>query len=136
MMRAGFAIGAAVAGLAALAACAPDGKVAGRALYDQYCASCHGAGGTGNGPAAAGLASKPADLTGISVRSGGSFPLVRVMSTIDGYTRRGDRASVMPELGAALQDGPMVRIATGGGISTPAPANLVALAEYLRTIQR
>jgi mono/diheme cytochrome c family protein len=33
---------------------------AGRALYQLYCASCHGTGGAGDGPVAAGLDPKPA----------------------------------------------------------------------------
>jgi mono/diheme cytochrome c family protein len=123
-------------GLLALAACAPDGRVAGRAFYDQYCVSCHGADGTGDGPAAEGLAKRPADLTRIAERNGGSFPMVKVMSQIDGYTRRNDYGSVMPELGAALQEGPTVMVETADGVRTPTPANLVALAEYLRGIQR
>ncbi len=32
-------------------------------LYEQHCAVCHGVSGYGDGPAAAGLAKKPADLT-------------------------------------------------------------------------
>lgn len=119
-----------------LAACAPERQVSGRALYDAYCLSCHGATGRGDGPAAAGLPHPPADLTGIAARNGGSFPMVRVMSVIDGYTRRGDRASVMPELGAALQEGPVILYDAGDGVATPTPANLVALAEYLRKLQR
>lgn len=35
----------------------------GEALYGQHCASCHGTAGKGDGPAAAGLAPPPADLT-------------------------------------------------------------------------
>lgn len=123
-------------GLLALSACAPDGRVAGRALFDQYCVSCHGKDGTGNGPAAEGLAKRPADLTRIAERNGGSFPMVRVMSVIDGYTRRNDHSSIMPELGLALQEGPTVMVETADGVRTPTPANLVALAEYLRGIQR
>jgi mono/diheme cytochrome c family protein len=123
------------AGLA-LAACAPERQVTGRALFDQYCVSCHGTEARGDGPAAAGLGKRPADLTGISARNGGTFPMVRVMSVIDGYTRRGDRTSVMPELGAALQEGPLVMLETGDGTSTPTPGNLVALAEYLRSLQK
>ncbi len=126
---------ATLAGLA-LVACAPQPQVAGRALYDQYCVSCHGADGRGDGPAAEGLARRPADLTGISARNGGTFPMVQVMSVIDGYTRRGDRSSVMPELGVALQEGPLVMLQTGDGVTTPTPGNLVALAEYLQSIQR
>jgi putative copper export protein/mono/diheme cytochrome c family protein len=37
--------------------------VRGQALYGPNCASCHGAGGVGDGPAAAGLRIRPADLT-------------------------------------------------------------------------
>lgn len=119
-----------------LAACAPERQVSGRALYQDYCVACHGASGRGDGPAAAGLPRRPADLTGIAARNGGVFPMVRVMSVIDGYTRRGDRASVMPELGVALQEGPVVLFDTGDGVATPTPAKLVALAEYLRTLQK
>ncbi|MET0850480.1 MAG: CopD family protein [Candidatus Rokuibacteriota bacterium] len=36
---------------------------AGRDLYAAHCATCHGAGGQGDGPGAAGLAKRPADLT-------------------------------------------------------------------------
>lgn len=136
MIRTGLSLGAALAAALTLGACAPDGQVAGRALFDQYCVSCHGADGSGNGPVAAGLTRKPADLTRITERNDGTFPMVRVMSQIDGYTRRNDRGSAMPELGAALQDGPLVMVETGQGVRTPTPANLVALAEYLRTIQR
>lgn len=35
----------------------------GRASYERHCAACHGAAGTGNGPAAASLLPPPADLT-------------------------------------------------------------------------
>jgi len=34
----------------------------GKALYDRQCATCHGAGGRGDGPSAGGFATKPADL--------------------------------------------------------------------------
>ncbi len=121
--------------MVAIAACTPEQQVSGRALYLDYCASCHGPGGKGDGPAAEGLANAPADLTGIAARNGGVFPMAQVMSTIDGYTRRGDRSSVMPELGIVLQEGPLVLVDTGDGIMTPTPVNLVALADYLATLQ-
>ena len=34
----------------------------GKELFDRQCATCHGAGGRGDGPSAAGFATKPADL--------------------------------------------------------------------------
>lgn len=131
------AILVAPAALAGIAACTrPAEPVTGRAIYQDYCVACHGDGGKGDGPAAAGLAKKPADLTRISARNGGTFPLVKVMSTIDGYTRRNDRGSKMPEMGPFFQEGPVVMVDTGQGVSTPTPERLVALAEYLRSLQR
>jgi mono/diheme cytochrome c family protein len=38
-------------------------REAGRAIYTQYCLSCHGASGRGDGPSAAGFGTKPADLS-------------------------------------------------------------------------
>jgi mono/diheme cytochrome c family protein len=125
-----------IAAIAALAACTPEPEeLSGRALFDQFCVACHGTGGLGDGPAAADLPRKPADLTRISARNGGTFPLVRVMSVIDGYTRTG-AAQVMPDFGAALAEGPVEMVDTGNGVMTPTPSRLVALAEYLRTIQQ
>jgi mono/diheme cytochrome c family protein len=40
----------------------PDAKAAverGRGMFEQYCAACHGKGGTGDGPAAAAMTTKP-----------------------------------------------------------------------------
>lgn len=54
------------------------------AMFDQYCVVCHGKEGRGDGPYAADLKTKPADLTGISARNGGAFPDVRVQRFIDG----------------------------------------------------
>src|SRR5215831_7780490 len=38
-------------------------SVAGRALYQQYCSTCHGAQGKGDGPAASALNPRPRDHT-------------------------------------------------------------------------
>lgn len=119
----------------AVAACAPPPEVTGRALYAEFCVSCHGESGEGDGPAAAGLDRAPADLTRISARNGGVYPLARVMSTIDGYTRARHGDLLMPEFGVMLEDGPLVMVDTGDGVPTPTPERLLALAEYLRTIQ-
>lgn len=118
-----------------LAACMPPPEVTGRALYSEFCVSCHGAEGRGDGPRAAALDRAPADLTGISARNGGVFPMASVLSTIDGYTRARENNLTMPEFGVMLEDGPLVMIDTGDGILTPTPERLVALAEYLRSIQ-
>ena len=50
--------------------------------FSEDCASCHGVGGTGDGPVAAVLKIRPTDLTLLG--SGGSFPYARVYRAIDG----------------------------------------------------
>lgn len=117
-----------------LASCTSP-KVSGRADYLTFCASCHGPSGKGDGEAAELLDKRPADLTTISARNGGTFPRVRVMSVIDGYTRRDQHGSRMPEFGPLLEEGDLVMIETGEGIVTPTPRRLVALAAYLESIQ-
>jgi mono/diheme cytochrome c family protein len=54
----------------------------GQQMYVTYCAVCHGANGTGNGPAAQALKVPPPDLTVLSNRNGGAFPSDRVESVL------------------------------------------------------
>jgi mono/diheme cytochrome c family protein len=53
-------------------------------MFREYCASCHGAEGKGDGPAAKALKTVPADLTRISERNGGKFPTAKVRRYIEG----------------------------------------------------
>lgn len=62
----------------------------GKRMYLQYCASCHGADGIGNGSVSRYLKIKVPDLTQIARNHKGIFPLDDVMATIDG--RRSVRA--------------------------------------------
>ena len=59
-------------------------SLAGSISFDQYCASCHGRSGEGNGPVARSLRTTPADLTVLSLRNGGTFPRERVVASISG----------------------------------------------------
>ena len=56
----------------------------GKEMFNSYCASCHGADAKGEGPAAAALKSKPADLTALAKNNNGKFPTDRVMSILRG----------------------------------------------------
>ncbi|MCD1619984.1 cytochrome c [Salipiger manganoxidans] len=125
------------AGLLGLAACMDSAMPEpsdGRALYGDYCAGCHGAAGRGDGPLAAGMTPPPADLTLIAARNGGELPRAQVLSTIDGYSRVHPDGPGMPEFGALLQ-GDLVPYDSGDGTLTPTPRRLVALLEYLETLQ-
>ena len=57
---------------------------AGRADFVAYCASCHGTDAKGSGPAAAALVKPPPDLTRISARRAGAFPMRELAELIDG----------------------------------------------------
>jgi mono/diheme cytochrome c family protein len=58
--------------------------VEGPALFQMHCAVCHGKDAAGEGPAAAALKNPVPDLTRISQRNGGKFPLDKVQLTIAG----------------------------------------------------
>jgi mono/diheme cytochrome c family protein len=59
-------------------------SIQGSALYKAYCAVCHGPQAKGDGPMAATLKVRPADLTRISARHEGTFPLMRIEGIISG----------------------------------------------------
>lgn len=59
-------------------------SLTGRDSFERYCASCHGSDGRGTGPVAAALKTRPADLTTLADRNGGTFPRARVASSIAG----------------------------------------------------
>jgi len=56
----------------------------GKAMFKEYCATCHGLGGKGNGPAMNATRKRPADLTQLARENGGTFPDVQVMNYITG----------------------------------------------------
>ncbi len=124
---------------AALAGCVAEPEddrtdvLQGQTLFMAQCAACHGDDGRGAGAASLGLGAPPPSLTTLSARNDGVFPRDYVMTMIDGLTRQGHPDIAMPEFGA--QDmGPLVQVEEDG-ISTPVPADLLALANYLEAIQ-
>jgi len=121
--------------LTLLAACVMEPEVSGALAYADNCAACHGADARGGGPLAGGLSPQPPDLTGLARANGGVFPRDYVMSTIDGYARGGHFSAAMPEFGAG-DLGPTIIVEGADGLGTPIPATLLALADYLQTLQR
>lgn len=59
-------------------------SVEGADLYREYCASCHGKSGKGDGPVAPTLKATVPDLTVIAKNNGGKFPTARVRRIIEG----------------------------------------------------
>ena len=59
-------------------------SIQGPNLYKAYCAVCHGSNAKGDGPMAKWLKTTPSDLTRISTRNNGMFPLAKVRRIISG----------------------------------------------------
>lgn len=98
----------------------------GRELFNNYCASCHGEEGKGDGPVARHLKKSPANLTLIQ-RPGTPFPRGRVAEIIDGekiVSAHGTRT--MPVWG------PIFRGEVG---YTQAQDDINTLVKYLETLQ-
>jgi mono/diheme cytochrome c family protein len=75
------------------------------AMFQSYCAACHGKSAKGDGPAAAALKKAPADLTRISARNGGKFPDVMVKRYIEGLDEVAAHGSRdMPMWGSLFRD--------------------------------
>lgn len=126
-------IGLTVAVLA-VAGCVGEPPVNGKALYNENCGVCHGAKGQGDGPFADDLIKMPSDLTALSANNEGVFPRDYVISTMDGYARGEHFSGAMPEFGVKLA-GENVLLETGEGTVTPTPRPLLALADYIESLQ-
>ncbi len=58
----------------------------GQEMFKAYCAPCHGNDAKGTGPAASALKKAPADLTLLTKKNHGKFPLLEIQAFIRGDT--------------------------------------------------
>jgi mono/diheme cytochrome c family protein len=56
----------------------------GAEMFKNYCAACHGANGTGTGPAASALKTLPSNLTSLAQTNGGKYPTMKVAAILRG----------------------------------------------------
>ncbi len=108
---------------------------AGRLLYMDICAACHGLDATGDGPMVEALTISPPDLTQLSAGNDGVFPIVRVVFQIDGRDPMIAHGGPMPIFGPYLDGAASAALSAPDGtpiLTSPAIADLVA---YLETIQ-
>ena len=122
----------------------------GKADFVNYCASCHGIDGTGNGPLAPTLKIPASDLTVISKKNGGHFPYTMIRKTIESRElglARAHGPREMPVWGPVFSqepEGPVPGGASGGfyGVSAAQCVNLAAKAkimnivDYIESIQK
>lgn len=97
--------------------------------FYEYCASCHGPMGRGDGPVASQLKAQPTDLTQLAKNNDGQFPYTRVRAIIDG---RGQAVGIhgpaeMPVWGQ--------RFSQEGATDPQVRAKILSIVDYLVSIQ-
>ena len=108
---------------------------AGAETYARHCATCHGVDATGAGPMAPVLVLQPPDLTALSARNNGVFPVQRVVMRIDGRDPLVSHGSPMPVYGDFFE-GEELSLKTESGqpiLTSPAVNDLVV---YLQGLQQ
>jgi mono/diheme cytochrome c family protein len=103
----------------------------GEAMFNSYCAACHGKDAKGNGPAAAALKVPPPDLTTLSQHQGGKYPAAHVESVLrfgaETYPAHGTKE--MPIWGPLLGS-------ISGGINAPqVTQRIYNLNQYIESLQ-
>ena len=99
-------------------------------VFRTYCATCHGTSARGDGPLAASMRRKPANLTEIAKRNGGAFPSELVFRTIDGRQPvRGHGGPDMPVWGDAFTR------SREAGDADRVKAVIQSLVDYLESVQ-
>ena len=111
-----------------------DAQSVGELLFKENCVSCHGFTGKGDGPLSAGLGTAPADLTQIASRRDGVWPMLEVMSILDGYLKATNPREDMPIV-EDLLDNDMVEFDTGNGLTALVPIKLIEVVNYLESLQ-
>jgi len=105
----------------------------GKQMYLQYCSSCHGKEGKGDGTVSRDLKVRVPDLTGLAKKHKGVYPLDDVMATIDGRRLvRGHGDRVMPVWGESFYS-------ESAGKKYPELTTLLKakiIAEYVATLQK
>jgi mono/diheme cytochrome c family protein len=104
----------------------------GRAMYLRYCGACHGPQGKGDGIAGGLMTPRPADLTQVAKKNGGTFPFQGVMADIDGTKDvRAHGDPVMPVWGEMFR----AESAWDMGRRVEVQGKLMLITDYVRSIQ-
>ncbi len=121
-------------GLLAAATVSAEDARQGEEIYLRYCATCHGLDATGHGPMRPVLTVQPADLTRLSSKNEGKFPLFRVVKRIDGRDPLVAHGSPMPVYGSFFEErDTSLKTDAGQPVLTSEPvADLIA---YIKSIQ-
>lgn len=112
-----------------------EGADLGAVLYGDFCAACHGAGGKGDGDMAGVMTIPAPNLTLLAKNNDGTFPMLKVIHTIDGRSGVRSHGGPMPIFGKVFAT-------SDGGAENPygdvlvTRGRVLSLAMYLESIQQ
>ena len=88
-------------------------ELSGRQIFTSYCAPCHGKDAKGGGPIAPSLTVPPPDLTTLSKRNNGKFPMDHFTTVLkNGVNVPAHGSAEMPIWGSTFADANTQRIVT------------------------
>jgi len=105
----------------------PTPMTSGQEMFMNYCATCHGPGGKGDGPAASALKKPPADLTQLARKHDGKFPDAYVAAKLVNVEQPVHGSKEMPVWGPVLSS-----VSRGTAETQLRVSNIVA---YIGSIQ-
>jgi mono/diheme cytochrome c family protein len=100
----------------------------GKEMFVHYCASCHGEGGKGDGPAASAFKKAPRDLTRLARDNGGKYPSAHITATLSIEECCVHGSKVMPVWGPLLSS-------VSGGNQAELKLRIANLVKYIETLQ-
>lgn len=106
----------------------------GQDTFNQYCATCHGADGKGGGPLSELMTLAAPDLTQLSARNDGVFPMLKVIHVIDGRTGVRAHGGDMPVYGMIFSHDVEVTSGAYAGVLA-SRGRILSVAYYLESIQ-
>ncbi|MEM8580283.1 MAG: cytochrome c [Pseudomonadota bacterium] len=121
--------------LLAAAPCFAQDINAGRQVFRDYCVTCHGMEGRGDGPMTQVLTIQPPDITRLTQNNSGVFPTSRVVAQVDGRVPVLGHGGPMPIFGPVFEGrAGALDSETGAPILTS--ETMVDVVSYLQTLQR
>ena len=104
----------------------------GKAVFEQYCASCHGMAADGNGPVAAELKVAPSDLRKLGKEFGTPLAKPKLLEVIDGRNMvRAHGTATMPVWGDQL----VREVPPSTNTEFFKRGTILVIIEYLQTLQ-
>ena len=107
----------------------------GERLFQLHCAACHGEKADGTGSIGAALGNDPSNLTLLAQRNANVFPVLDVVSKIDGRTPLPAHGGAMPVYGWFFE-GPQTSLTTPRGTTVITTEDIAALVAWLASLQR